>query len=131
MNSEAIFIAAIVVILVASRLLGEAAQRMGQPAVVGQLVAGILLGPSLFGLLWPQAQHALFPNAPAQRAMLDAIAHFGVLLLLLLTGMETDLKLIRRIGRPALSVSTMGIIVPFACGARARPHGAVRTPFQP
>ncbi len=116
MNSEAIFVAAIVVILVASRLFGEAAQRMGQPAVIGQLIAGIVLGPSFFGLLWPQAQHALFPHAPAQKAMLDAIAHFGVLLLLLLTGMETDLKLIRRIGRPALTVSTMGIIVPLVCG---------------
>jgi len=83
MTSEATFIAAIVVILLAARLLGEAAQRFGQPAVIGQLAAGILLGPSLFGFVC-RTQRAVFPHDPAQRAMLDAIAEFGVLLLLLL-----------------------------------------------
>ena len=116
MSAEATFVAAIVVILLASRLLGEAAQRIGQPAVIGQLVAGILLGPSLFGLVWPEAQHAVFLRDSTHKAMLDAIAQFGVLLLLLLTGMDTDLKLIRRVGRPALSVSALGILAPFLCG---------------
>jgi Kef-type K+ transport system membrane component KefB/nucleotide-binding universal stress UspA family protein len=117
MSSEATFIAAIVLILLAARLLGEAAQRLGQPAVIGQLAAGILLGPSLFGLVWPQGQHAVFPHDPAQRGMLDAIGQFGVLLLLLLTGMDADVKLIRTIGRPALAIAAMGILVPFVCGA--------------
>jgi Kef-type K+ transport system membrane component KefB/nucleotide-binding universal stress UspA family protein len=116
MSSEAGFLASIVVILFASRLMGEAAQRIGQPAVIGQLLAGILLGPSLFGLLWPAGQHAIFPNDPSHTAMLDGIAHFGVLLLLLLTGMEADLKLMRRIGRPALSVSALGVLVPLCLG---------------
>jgi Kef-type K+ transport system membrane component KefB/nucleotide-binding universal stress UspA family protein len=116
MTSEATFIAAIVVILLASRLLGEAAQRFGQPAVIGQLAAGVLLGPSVFGLVWPQAQQAVFPHDPAQRAMLDAIAQFGVLLLLLLTGMDADVKLIRAVGRPALAISATGVLIPFVCG---------------
>jgi len=116
MNSEATFIAAIVVILLTARLFGEAAQRFGQPAVIGQLVAGILLGPSVFGLVWPQAQQAVFPDDPAQKAVLDAIAEFGVLLLLLLTGMDADAKLIRTIGRPALTISATGVLIPFACG---------------
>ncbi|SDR63475.1 transporter, CPA2 family [Rhizobiales bacterium GAS113] len=114
--SEAVFVAAIVVILLVSRLLGEVMRRLGQPAVTGQLLAGILLGPSVLGLLWPEAQHALFPRDPAQKSMLDAIAQFGVLLLLLLTGMDTDIKLIRKIGRAAVSVSLMGIAIPFICG---------------
>jgi Kef-type K+ transport system membrane component KefB/nucleotide-binding universal stress UspA family protein len=114
--SEAIFIAAILVILLTSRLLGEAMQRLGQPAVIGQLIAGILLGPSLFGLIWPEMQHALFPSDAAQKAMLDGIAQFGVLLLLLITGVDTDVGLIRRVGRPAIAVSLTGIAIPFVCG---------------
>ena len=83
---------------------------------MGQLIAGLLLGPSLFGLLLPDLQHALFPKNPEQKAMIDAISQFGILLLLLLTGMETDLKLVRQTGRAAVFASLMGILVPFACG---------------
>jgi Kef-type K+ transport system membrane component KefB/nucleotide-binding universal stress UspA family protein len=114
--SEERFLAAIVAILIVSRLLGEAMQRLGQPAVIGHLIAGILLGPSFFGLIWPEAQHALIPTDPAQKAMLNGLAQFGVLLLLLLTGMDTDVALIRRIGRPAIAISVTGIAVPFVCG---------------
>jgi Kef-type K+ transport system membrane component KefB/nucleotide-binding universal stress UspA family protein len=114
--SETKFIAAILVILLTSRLVGEAMQRLGQPAVIGQLIAGVLLGPSLFGLIWPQMQHALFPSDAAQKAMLDGIAQFGVLLLLLVTGMDADVGLIRKVGRPAIAVSLTGIAIPFACG---------------
>jgi len=114
--SEAIFIGEIVVLMVVGRLLGEAMLRLRQPAVMGQLIAGLLLGPSLFGLLFPDAQHALFPKNPEQKAMIDAISQFGILLLLLLTGMETDLKLVRQTGRAAILASLMGIVVPFICG---------------
>ena len=72
---------------------------------MGQLIAGILLGPSVLGALLPDLQHALFPGTPEQKAMLDGISQFGILLLLLLTGMETDLRLVRRVGRAAISVS--------------------------
>jgi Kef-type K+ transport system membrane component KefB/nucleotide-binding universal stress UspA family protein len=113
--SEALFIAQIVVLLLFGRLLGEFMQRVGQPAVMGQLMAGILLGPSVFGALWPQAQQALFAG-PEQKAMLDAVAALGILLLLLLTGMETDLGLVRTTRRAAVTVSAAGIIIPFACG---------------
>jgi len=114
--SEAIFIGQIVVLMVVGRLLGEAMLRLRQPAVMGQLIAGLLLGPSLFGLLLPDAQHALFPKNPEQKAMIDAISQFGILLLLLLTGMETDLKLVRQTGRASLYASLMGIVIPFLCG---------------
>jgi Kef-type K+ transport system membrane component KefB/nucleotide-binding universal stress UspA family protein len=114
--SEAILVAELVVLMVAGRLIGEAMQRIGQPAVMGQLLAGLILGPSVFGLIWPDAQHALFPHTPEQKAMVDGISQFGILLLLLLTGMETDLELVRKVGRAALSVSVAGVAVPFACG---------------
>src|SRR5271166_2793238 len=133
MNSEATFVVPMVVILLASRLLGEAAQRLGQPAVIGQLIAGILLGPSFFGLVWPAAQHAVFSADPSQKAMLRAFAEFGILLLLALTGMEVDARILRKIGSPALSVSLAGIAVPFLCGIAlgfAAPASLIPNPDQ-
>lgn len=132
--SEAIFIGAVLVILLTSRVLGEAMQRLGQPAVIGHLIAGILLGPSFFGLIWPEAQQILFSQGGSQRAMLEGIAQFGVLLLLLLTGMDTDVGLIRKVGRPAIAISLMGVAIPFACGVSLAfflpdtliPHGEER-----
>ena len=94
--SEAHLIGQIVLLIVAGRLLGEVMLRLGQPAVMGQLLAGILLGPSVLGALWPDAQRFLFPRSPEQKAMLDGIAQFGILLLLLLAGMQTELSLVRR-----------------------------------
>jgi Kef-type K+ transport system membrane component KefB/nucleotide-binding universal stress UspA family protein len=114
--SELLFIAELAVLMLVGRLLGEALLRVKQPAVMGQLLAGLVLGPSLLGVVFPDFQHALFPAAKEQRAMLDAVAQFGVLLLLLLTGMETDLKLVRQTGRAAAFASLAGIVVPFACG---------------
>jgi len=114
--SEALFLAQVVLLLLIGRLMGEAMQRIGQPAVMGQLIAGILLGPSVFGAIWPEAQRAIFAGGPQQKAMLDGISQLGVLLLLLLTGMETDLKLVKQARRAAISVSAAGIVVPFACG---------------
>ncbi len=114
--SEVIFIAEILALMIVGRLLGEAMVRMRQPAVMGQLIAGLLLGPSLFGLLLPDLQHALFPKNPEQKAMIDAISQFGILLLLLMTGMETDLKLVRQVGRAAVFASLCGIVIPFVCG---------------
>ncbi|MBR0830650.1 cation:proton antiporter [Bradyrhizobium manausense] len=114
--SEFLLIVQIVLLIAVGRGLGEIMQRLGQPSVMGELLAGILLGPSLFGWVWPEAQHAIFPKTPEQKAMIDGIAQFGILLLLLLTGMETDLKLVRRVGKAAIAISIAGIVVPFACG---------------
>ena len=114
--SELLFVAQLVVLILVGRLLGEVMLRFKQPAVMGQLIAGLMLGPSLFGAVFPDWQHALFPAAKEQKAMLDGIAQFGILLLLLLTGMETDLKLVRQTGRASVFASLAGIVVPFACG---------------
>src|SRR6185437_12394186 len=115
-NAEAVLVAEVVLLLLVGRLLGEAMQRLGQPALIGNLLAGLVLGPSLFGLVWPEAQKFLFPPAPAQKAMIDGISQIGILMLLLLTGMETDLKLVSRMKGAAIAVSLSDIAVPFALG---------------
>jgi len=115
-SSEAIFIAELGLLLVVGRIMGEAAVRIGQPAVMGQLIGGLLLGPSLFGVLWPAAQHAIFPSAAEQKSMINAVSQLGILMLLLLTGMETDLALVKRVGRAAVTVAAAGVAVPFVCG---------------
>jgi Kef-type K+ transport system membrane component KefB/nucleotide-binding universal stress UspA family protein len=114
--SEAIFIVQLVVLMLVGRLLGEALLRLRQPAVMGQLMAGLVLGPSVLGALFPDVQHFLFPAAKEQKAMLDGMSQFGVLLILLMTGMETDLKLVKESSRASIAASIGGIIVPFACG---------------
>jgi Kef-type K+ transport system membrane component KefB/nucleotide-binding universal stress UspA family protein len=129
--SEAVFIAQIVLLLLCGRLLGECMQRIGQPAIMGQLLSGVLLGPSVLGAVSPGLELALFPPAPEQKAMIDAVAQLGVLMLLLLTGMESDLSLVRRSSRTALGVSLAGIAVPFLCGillGEALPDGMLPDP---
>ncbi|HEY4192924.1 MAG TPA: cation:proton antiporter [Mesorhizobium sp.] len=115
-SSEAAFVAEIVLLLVVGRGLGEILQRWGQPAVMGQLIGGILLGPSLLGWVLPSAQHFVFSSDPVQKSMINAVSQLGILMLLLLTGMETDLKLVRRVRAACFSISTTGVLVPFACG---------------
>jgi Kef-type K+ transport system membrane component KefB/nucleotide-binding universal stress UspA family protein len=114
--SEVIFLAQLIILMLAGRLLGEAMTRIGQPSVMGMLLAGLLLGPSVLGALWPDLQHAIFPRTPMQKTMLDGVAQLGILMLLLLTGMETDLKLVRKVGQAALMVSLSGVALPFMCG---------------
>ena len=101
--SEAIFIVQLVVLMLVGRLLGEALLRLRQPAVMGQLMAGLVLGPSVLGALFPDVQHFLFPAAKEQKAMLDGMSQFGVLLILLMTGMETDLKLVKESSRASIA----------------------------
>jgi Kef-type K+ transport system membrane component KefB len=111
-----VFVAEVLLMLLVGRLLGELMQRVGQPAVLGQLLAGILLGPTVLGTLWPQAHHVIFPNTPEQKKMIEAVSQLGILMLLLLAGMETDFTIVKRMRRAALSSSLSGIIFPFACG---------------
>jgi Kef-type K+ transport system membrane component KefB/nucleotide-binding universal stress UspA family protein len=115
-HSEALLLVEIVSLVLLARLLGELMLRIGQPAVMGHLLAGILLGPSAFGLLWPGAEHQLFPPDPIQKAMIEGLAQFGILMLLLLAGMESDLALVRRVRRAAFAASASGIAIPFCFG---------------
>jgi len=104
------------VLLFCARVLGELMRKLKQPAVVGELAAGVLLGPSIFGALAPELQGAMFPRIQHQSDLLGVVSWLGVLFLLVVTGLETDLGLIKRRGKAALAVSAGGIIVPFASG---------------
>lgn len=103
-------------LLAAARVLGEALRRVHQPAVIGELLAGILLGPSLLGHYFPNLYEAIFPQTTRAYNLLEAVAWVGLVLLLLLTGLEVDISRLRRVGRPALLVSFFGLIIPFAAG---------------
>jgi Kef-type K+ transport system membrane component KefB/nucleotide-binding universal stress UspA family protein len=103
-------------LLLGARLLGAAAGRLGQPAVVGELVAGLLLGPSVLGHAWPQGFRWLFPGRGSS-GPLAAITAISLAVLLLSIGAETDLGLIRRLGRAATSVTSVSLVVPLVAGA--------------
>jgi Kef-type K+ transport system membrane component KefB/nucleotide-binding universal stress UspA family protein len=118
-SDEVILAVQVMLLLFVGRGLGELMQRAGQPAVIGNLLAGLILGPSLFGWVWPQAHHLIFPSDPKIKSLITGISDMGVMMLLLLTGMETDLKLVRKVGFPAIAVTTTGVAVPFACGFAA------------
>ncbi len=111
-----VFWTQLLVLLVVARLLGQGMRRIGQPAVVGQLGAGLLLGPSFLGRVAPGALEWLVPDDPLQSGMLFALSWIGILLLLIETGFETDLALIRRLGKATALVSTGSIIVPLIAG---------------
>ncbi len=103
----------------AARILGEIARRLNLPSVVGQLCAGLLLGPSVFGVVWPSGFDWFLPGPPyaeQQSAMLLAVSWFCAAFLLVVAGFETDLDLIRRLGRAAALVTAGSLAVPFVGG---------------
>lgn len=102
-------------LLLAARLLGALANRYGQPAVAGELVAGLLLGPSVLGHLWGRGFHWLFPDS-GSGPTLSALASISLLVLLVAIGAETDIPLIRRLGGAASWVSSVSFAVPLAAG---------------
>ncbi|MFW5951945.1 MAG: cation:proton antiporter, partial [Gemmatimonadota bacterium] len=106
----------IAVLLLAARALGELAQRLGHPAVIGELLAGIILGPSLLAGTLPFVNEWIIPQTQVQGYLLEVVSMIGVMFLLVITGLETDLALIRRHARTALSVSWGGILVTFSTG---------------
>ncbi len=106
------FFAQAAVIVLVCQLVGRLARRIGQPQVVGEMVAGVMLGPSLFGLLLPHWQQALFPKATM--GMLYVAAQLGVGLYMFLVGTEFRAEQFKARARSAGLVSAAGILVPFA-----------------
>ena len=98
------------------RLLAEVMRRLGQPAVIGELLAGIVLGPTILGHFAPGLFSSVFPQQTSQFHLLEVISTLGMIFLLLLTGIETDVRVMRRLGRPALMASVFGITIPFGMG---------------
>jgi Kef-type K+ transport system membrane component KefB len=93
--------------LVGAKLLGELAERIGQPAVLGELVAGVLLGSSVLGVA---------PTEGPAVGVIHVLAELGVVLLLFEIGLETDLREMFRVGPASLAVATVGVVLPFALG---------------
>jgi Kef-type K+ transport system membrane component KefB/nucleotide-binding universal stress UspA family protein len=106
----------IAVLLFAARALGELVQRLGQPAVVGEILAGIALGPSCLSGALPWVNQWLLPQTKVQGYLLEEISLIGAMFLLLITGLEIDLPLIRRHARTAIGTAAGGIVLPFASG---------------
>lgn len=104
------------VLLAAARLLGEAAQWLRQPAVVGELLAGILLGPTVLGTLAPTWCEALFPAVGSRALVLDGLTTLAITLFLLVAGMEVDLSTAWRQGTTSLKVALAGMVFPFLIG---------------
>jgi Kef-type K+ transport system membrane component KefB len=111
-----LFWAQFALLLLVARGLGHLFRRVGQPAVIGELGAGLLLGPSLFARLLPDQAVWLFPGTAVQSAPILTVAWVGVALLLVETGFETDLALLRRLGRQAAAVSIGSLVVPLVLG---------------
>lgn len=122
---------ALAVILGSARILGELARRFHQPAVLGELIAGILLGPTLLGRVLPELAGDIFPRVGSQAIALDALRTISIVLFMLVAGMEVDLTAIRRQGKTASVVSLSGILAPLATGFAAAwvfPHWLGREP---
>lgn len=103
------------VMLVAGRILAEAARKLKQPSVVGEILAGILLGPTILGLLSPESFEALFPQGTSS-LVLDGFVQVAVVMLLFIAGLEVDLHIVWKQGRQAVITSMFGLVVPFAIG---------------
>jgi Kef-type K+ transport system membrane component KefB/nucleotide-binding universal stress UspA family protein len=97
-----------------ARLFSWSMRRLGQPAVVAEIMAGIALGPSLLGWLWPEGMQAVF--RPESLPLLSTVSEFGLVLFMFLVGMEFDPRLMQGRGRSSAFISTAGIVVPFSLG---------------
>ena len=103
-------------LLGAARLLGGAARRFGQPSVMGEVIAGLLVGPTVLGRLLPGVEAFVFPGDPQQGALLEMLSWVGMILLMLRTGIDTDVSRWRSLKGPALLASVCGIAIPSAVG---------------
>jgi Kef-type K+ transport system membrane component KefB len=114
MFSFKLLIAQIGVILITARLIGWMFRKLHQPRVIGEMVAGILLGPSLLGWVAPGISANLFP--PDSLGHLNSLSQIGLLLFMFLIGSELDLEQLRKLGRAAVFISQVSIIAPFLLG---------------
>jgi Kef-type K+ transport system membrane component KefB len=111
-----IFLLQVVVLLALAYCLGRIAEKLRMPAIVGELLAGVILGPSLLGHLVPRFSGWLLPERPDQMHLLDALAQIGVLLLVGVTGTNLDLTMLRQRRTTAVRISLAGLLVPLALG---------------
>jgi Kef-type K+ transport system membrane component KefB len=106
---------ALVTVIIAARILGAAFKWIKQPPVLGEVIAGILLGPSLLGAIAPSVSSYILPSTAAP--FLSIIAQLGIILYMFLVGLELDLKVLKKSGHATLAISHASIVFPFALGA--------------
>lgn len=114
-----VFLLQVALLLVVALCLGRLATRLRMPALVGELLTGVLLGPSLLAPTLPAVSAWLFPRDAGQMHLLDAVSQLGVLLLVGITGLHLDVAMVRRRSGPAICVSAAGLIIPFGLGVTA------------
>lgn len=102
--------------LVMGRLFAEVARRLKQPAVVGEIIAGIVLGPTILGMLQPDWFNFFFPTGNISGVVLAGMVQLSVVMLLFIAGLEVDLHIVWQQGRQSLFTSTLGLIIPFIFG---------------
>lgn len=110
----AILLAQIVTIVFVARLFGELCKKIGQPMVIGEILAGIVLGPSLVGTYFPEFSNLLFPDASLGN--LQFLSQIGLILFMFVVGMELDLKVLQNKAKEAVVISHASIVIPFTLG---------------
>ena len=131
----AILLAQIITIIVVARFFGWVFRKIGQPSVIGEIIAGIVLGPSLLGLYFPEFSLTLFPVASLGN--LQFLSQIGLILFMYVIGMELDLKVLQNRAKDAVVISHASIVFPFALGIglayfvyfRFAPAGVAFLPF--
>lgn len=104
------------VMLIAARLFSEIARRLKQPAVAGEIIAGIILGPTVMGMVQPEWFNALFPAQSESGIVLSGLVQVAVILLLFIGGLEVDLHIVWQQGRQSIITSLLGLTIPFGMG---------------
>ncbi len=111
-----IFLLQIFVLLSGAKVMGSLFRRWGYPELVGEILTGILLGPTIFARIFPAGFKALFPRDLIQQNMLETVSWLGVLFLLLATGFEISISSVWKQGKAVLTIGTVGVIIPIAIG---------------
>lgn len=104
------------IILIVGRILAEVARKFKQPAVIGEIIAGVLLGPTVLGMIQPEWFAALFPVPSGAGTVLSGMVQLAVVMLLFIAGLEVDLHIVWQQGRQAIATSFFGLIIPFFIG---------------
>ncbi|MHC1737665.1 MAG: cation:proton antiporter [Ignavibacteriaceae bacterium] len=115
-NDITILLLSISVMLFVARGVGELMRLIKQPLVIGEIIAGIILGPTILGLIYPELFHSLFNKSNSVNLVLEGITTISVVMLLLVSGIEVDLAVVLKQKKIALITSIMGIVVPFGLG---------------
>lgn len=104
----------IVAIVIVARIFGWFFNKIGQPSVIGEIIAGIVLGPSLFGMYFPEGSAAIFPVESLGN--LNLLSQVGLILFMFVVGMELDLKVLKTKAKEAVVISHSSIVIPFSLG---------------